>query len=78
MEQRDLELIEQWKEKDDELKRLWLEHLEFEEQLEQFNSRVYLSTSEQMERKTLQKKKLKGRDEIERILRRIRKEAGMS
>ena len=74
MEQKDLDLIEAWKEKDPELKRLWLEHLEFEEQLEQFNSRVYLSSSEQLERKVLQKKKLAGRDAIERILSRIRKE----
>ncbi|MFH0826222.1 MAG: DUF465 domain-containing protein [Pseudomonadota bacterium] len=73
METRDLELIEEWKEKDLELKKLWHEHLEFEDQLEQFNKRVYLSTAEQMERKAIQKKKLKGRDQIERILARIRK-----
>lgn len=78
MEQRDLELIEAWKEKDPELKRLWQEHLEFEEQLEGFNSRVYLSTAEQLERKVLQKKKLAGRDAIERILSRIRKETRAS
>lgn len=72
MEQRDLDLIEQWKEKDPELKRLWQEHLEFEEQLLSFNKRVYLSASEQTERKVIQKKKLKGRDQIERILTRIR------
>jgi uncharacterized protein len=73
METRDLELIEEWREKDLELKKLWHEHLEFEDQLEQFNKRVYLSTAEQMERKAIQKKKLKGRDQIERILARIRK-----
>jgi len=78
MEQRDLELIEAWKEKDPELKRLWAEHLEFEEQLEQFNARVYLSSAEQLERKVLQKKKLAGRDAIERILSRIRKESRAS
>jgi uncharacterized protein YdcH (DUF465 family) len=74
MEQRDVELIEVWKEKDPELKRLWEEHHDFEEQLERFNKRVYLSTAEEMERKTLQKKKLMGRDRIERILLKIRKE----
>lgn len=72
MEQRDLDLIEAWKEKDPELKRLWQEHLEFEDQLEVFNKRIYLSPSEELERKTLQKKKLKGRDRIERILVRLR------
>ncbi|MFH1113119.1 MAG: DUF465 domain-containing protein [Pseudomonadota bacterium] len=72
MEQRDLDLIEACKEKDPELKRLWQEHLEFEDQLEVFNKRIYLSPSEELERKTLQKKKLKGRDQIERILARLR------
>ena len=74
MEKTDLELIEKWKEKDPDLRKLWEEHLEFEEQLESFNKRVYLSPTEQMERKTLQKKKLQGRDQIERILSRIRRE----
>lgn len=72
MEQRDLDLIAQWQDKDPELKRLWTEHLEYEEQLEQFNKRVYLSPAEELERKTLQKKKLKGRDQIERILAALR------
>jgi hypothetical protein len=76
MEKRDLELIEQWKDRDPELGKLWEEHLEFEEKLELFNKRVYLSTAEELERKTLQKKKLVGRDRIERILVRIRREPG--
>lgn len=75
MEQRDLDLITEWKEKDPELKKLWSEHLEYEEQLDAFNKRVYLSAAEQIERRTLQKKKLKGRDLIERILSKIRTEA---
>ena len=73
MEQRDLDLIERWKDQDSELKKLWQEHLEYEEQLESFNKRVYLSPSEELERKTIQKKKLKGRDQLERILVRLRK-----
>ncbi len=72
MEKTDLDLIEQWKDKEPDLKRLWEEHLEFEEQLDAFNKRVYLSPTEQLERKTLQKKKLQGRDQIERILAKIR------
>jgi uncharacterized protein len=74
MEKTDLDLIEQWKDKEPDLKRLWEEHLEFEEQLDAFNKRVYLSPTEQVERKTLQKKKLHGRDQIERILANIRKQ----
>jgi hypothetical protein len=72
MEKKDLDLIAAWQDKDPELNRLWQEHLEFEEQLESFNRRVYLSPTEEMERKTLQKKKLKGRDQIERILVKLR------
>jgi hypothetical protein len=72
MEKRDLDLIAKWQDHDPELKRLWQDHLEFEEQLEVFKKRVYLSPAEEMERKTLQKKKLKGRDQIERILVRLR------
>lgn len=74
MEKTDLELIDKWKERDPDLRKLWEEHLEFEEQLESFNKRVYLSPTEELERKTLQKKKLHGRDQIERILARIRRE----
>jgi uncharacterized protein len=74
MEQTDLQLIGVWKDKDPELKRLWEEHVDYEEQLDLFNKRVYLTTEEELERKTIQKKKLMGRDQIERILMRIRKE----
>lgn len=73
MERADLELIERWKDKEPELQRLWEEHLAFEDQLEAFNKRVYLSPEEQMDRKTIQKKKLKGRDQIERILIELRR-----
>ena len=73
MEKWDLQLIEKWKDQDSELNKLWQEHLEYEEQLAAFNKRLYLSTGEEMEKKTLQKKKLQGRTEIERILIRLRK-----
>ncbi|MFA6224559.1 MAG: DUF465 domain-containing protein [Desulfomonilaceae bacterium] len=72
MESSDLELINTWKEKDPALSKLWQEHLEYEEQLQSFNKRLYLSHSEELERKTLQKKKLRGRDQIEKILVRYR------
>jgi hypothetical protein len=76
MEQKDIDLIAQWQDRDPELKRLWTEHLEFEEQLEVFNKRVYLSPAEEMERKTLQKKKLRGRDQLEHILEKLRMATG--
>ncbi len=72
MEKQDLELIESCKDREPELNKLWQEHLEFEEQLEVFNRRVYLTPSEEIERKTIQKKKLKGKDQMEKILSRLR------
>ncbi len=73
MEKWDLALIDKWKDKDAQLSRLWQEHLEYEEQLAAFSKRLYLSTAEEMEKKTIQKKKLQGRTEIERILIRLRR-----
>ncbi len=74
METRDLDLIADWKEKDPELKALWADHLQLEEELEKFNSRVYLTTEEEIQQKALKKKKLQGRTQIERIIMRIRKD----
>ena len=74
METRDLDLIADWKEKDPELKALWDEHLQLEEELEKFNARVYLTTQEEIQQKALKKKKLQGRTQIERILVKIRKD----
>jgi uncharacterized protein YdcH (DUF465 family) len=72
MERQDLEIIAQWKERDEELKRHLDEHVEFERQLEEFNRRPYLTAAESMERKRLQKLKLAGRDRIEQILAKYR------
>jgi uncharacterized protein len=74
MEETDLQLIRKLIPKDRELKQLWDEHLEYEEKLEQFNKRRYLSTEEEMRRKELQKLKLQGKDKIEGILRKYRSE----
>lgn len=72
MERHDLEIIDQWKERDPELKRFVDEHLEFERRLDEFNRRPYLTAAESMERKRLQKLKLAGRDRIEQILAKYR------
>ena len=72
MDDKDRALIERLLDKDEALRQHWTEHLEFERRLEELNRRVYLSPAEEMERKRLQKLKLAGRDEIERILARYR------
>ena len=74
MEETDLQLIRKLIPKDKDLKRLWDEHLEYEEKLDQLNKRRYLSTEEEMRRKEIQKLKLHGKDRIEEILRRYRDE----
>ncbi len=77
MEKQDLEIIAQWMERDAELKRYIAEHEEFERRLEEFNRRPYLTAAETMERKRLQKLKLAGRDQIEKILAKYRHKEDM-
>ncbi|MGC9324036.1 MAG: DUF465 domain-containing protein [Desulfomonilia bacterium] len=72
MEDTDLQLIRKLIPKDKELKQLWDEHLDYEEKLEQFNKRRYLSTEDELRRKEIQKLKLVGKDRIEEILRKYR------
>ena len=72
MEKQDLELIDRWLERDPELKRYVEQHREFEQRLEEFNRRAYLTSQEDLERKRLQKLKLAGRDKIEQILAKYR------
>jgi hypothetical protein len=72
MEERDLELIRKYSTQDKALSELYQEHLDLERELERFNNRGYLSPTEEIERKTIQKKKLLGRDRMESILRKYR------
>ena len=53
---------------DEEFRRLSEEHVEFERQLDQFNSKSFLTPTEEMERKKIQKLKLAGKDRMEMIL----------
>ena len=68
MEQQDTELLERLLPIDQELAKLWHEHLELEKQLGDLGGRVYLSAEEQVEVQRLKKIKLAGRDRIESIL----------
>lgn len=78
MEQRDLELIEKHMVNDQVLAGLFKEHQDFERRLEKFNSKPFLTPTEEVERKNLQKLKLIGRDRIEGILQRYRKTGTLS
>ena len=76
MEQKDLDLIRELVDNDQELAELWRRHLELEAHLEQLNQRLYLTNEEQVERKRLQKVKLAGRDRMEAILAAYRQGGG--
>ena len=78
MEERDIELIQKYRETDKALSELYQEHLDLECELDRFNSKPYLSSIEEVEKKTIQKKKLLGRDRMESILRIYRQKEKMS
>ena len=68
MEKWDEELIARLLPHDEELRKCIEQHRHYEEQLEQFNQRIYLTTEDEMEKRRIQKQKLAGRDKIEAIL----------
>jgi uncharacterized protein YdcH (DUF465 family) len=68
MEKWDEELIARLLPHNEELRRYIEDHRRYEEQLEKFNQRPYLTNEEEVEKKSIQKLKLAGRDKIEAIL----------
>jgi N-dimethylarginine dimethylaminohydrolase len=68
MEKNEKELIAQYIDQDEELKKYVEQHAKYEEILEDLNSKVYLTPDEEIEKKTLQKKKLLGKEKIYEIL----------
>ena len=64
MEQRDLELIALYCDKDEELKALWEQHIIFEKQLKRLSTKPFLSPEEDVEFKRLKKEKLAGKTKI--------------
>lgn len=72
MEKGDEQLIAQYIGEDEELRKYVEEHREFEKALEDLNRKVYLTPGEEVERKTLQKKKLIGKERIFEILSKYR------
>ena len=72
MEKWDEDLIARLLPRDEELRKYVEEHRRYEDKLEQFNQRAYLTTAEEMEKKRIQKLKLAGRDKIETILAKYR------
>jgi len=77
MEQKEIDLINRLINKDQKLQKLWEEHLELEEKIEEYNKRVYLTPEEELEKNRLKKIKLAGKDKILAILKKYKKEMGI-
>ena len=66
--ERDKELIEKLLSEDEEFKALREEHLEFERKIEELMKKRPQTSELHFEIETLKKKKLQGKDKMERIL----------
>ncbi|MEO2167596.1 MAG: YdcH family protein [bacterium] len=74
MDQQDQEVIQSFLDHDFELRRHYTEHADLERQIKALNGQASLSSSEEMARKSLQKKKLAGKDRMMAIVSRLRSE----
>ncbi len=72
MEQRDIELLNQFCDQDAELKTLWEEHLFYEQQLDKLDRKPFLTPDEERVAKEIKKKKLSGKTKIQAKLDRIK------
>jgi len=75
MEHRDLELIKKFSSTDPILADLYKKHMEYEQEIEKLENKSYLTSTEQMRRMELKKQKLAGKDKIEMILQKYRRQA---
>jgi N-dimethylarginine dimethylaminohydrolase len=74
MEKSEENLIAKHINHDDELRKYVEEHRQYEETIEKFNQRVYLTSHEEVEKKKLQKMKLLGKEKIYTLLSKYREE----
>lgn len=72
MNENDKQLIQRLREENPRFCKLHDEHLAFEKGLERFQQKRFLTPEEEVEKKKLQKLKLAGKDEMEKILRKTR------
>ena len=68
METEENALIEHLKQTNPEFRQLTEEHLQYEHQLEKFNTMRYLTSEQELEKKRVQKIKLRGKDRMAEIL----------
>jgi uncharacterized protein YdcH (DUF465 family) len=68
MEMDENTLIEHLKQTNPEFRQLTEQHLQYERQLEEFNKLRYLTSEQEIEKKRMQKIKLRGKDRMAEIL----------
>jgi tRNA threonylcarbamoyladenosine biosynthesis protein TsaB len=68
METEENALIEHLKQANPEFRQLTEEHLQYERRLEEFNNLRYLTSQQELEKKQVQKMKLRGKDRMAEIL----------
>jgi hypothetical protein len=78
MEEADEFLTKKYIHQDEELRRYIEDHEKLESDLENFNKRIYLTAEEEIERKTLQKRKLRVKEQIYKILAKYRSQTNKS
>jgi uncharacterized protein YdcH (DUF465 family) len=66
--------VKQLLESDGEFRKLYEEHLKYEEQLKELDKIHYLTPEQELQRKTIQKLKLSGKDQMSRMVRQARPE----
>jgi uncharacterized protein YdcH (DUF465 family) len=71
---RDAELREQLLKDDAEFRKLAAEHQQYDHQLEEFGSKHFLSEEEELQEKTLKKKKLLLKDQMYSMVQKARKQ----
>lgn len=72
MEEHDQSLVEQLVGQNPRFRMLYEEHRVLERELQQLSQKPYLSADDEVEKKKIQKLKLAGKDEMERILKAFR------
>jgi uncharacterized protein len=73
MEPGDHALIEQLSQENEEIRKLWGEHLAFEHRLSELGRQRYLTEHEQAEVARIKRLKLAGKDRIEQLLSQARR-----
>lgn len=61
-------LLEKVQGENDEFKKLYEEHLELKHRVEKLNKMSFLSAEQELEKKAVQKQKLKGKDRMSKII----------